>query len=87
MEKRKEVKKKIDSRLSLLFKQTTIQGETFFLNDQDVPFRVCTLEPDILVVEYGDTWEDGDCFYLGEMTEEEIYQAILHEVTDAEPGG
>jgi hypothetical protein len=85
-EKRKKIKQNIDDKLSSIYKTTTINGGIFFVANNGIPFRIDTIAPptDAIVVEYGDTWEDGDCFYVNELSEEEIYFGIFQEVDDAD---
>ena len=80
MEQRKTIKNNIDNRLSAIYKETEINGERFFLSKNGIPFRTCTMAPNMIVVEYADTWEDGDVFYTDDMTEEDIFMAMLAEI-------
>lgn len=79
---RNTIKKKIDDRFSQRYEVKQINGEPFFVTGKNVPFRICTMSPNLLVVEYADTWEDGDCFNIDEMTEEEIFNAMLKEIEE-----
>lgn len=82
MEARFLLKDKIEQKFSKVYSTININGERFFLNNSGVPFRVQTLDEGkgALVIEYVDTGEDGDLFYLDEMREEEIYKAMLQEI-------
>lgn len=82
MEARFLIKNKIEQKLLEVFPTTNINGERFFLNKSGVPFRILTLDVEngALVIEYADTWEDGDLFFIDELSEEEIYKAMLAEI-------
>ena len=76
------LKNNIELKMSKAFQTTVIDEKQFFVNKSGIPFRVCALPPNILVIEYADTWEDGDCFYLGDMTEEEMFNAMILEINN-----
>lgn len=80
------VKKELDKMLKEKYDTITIEGSSFFLNNKSVPFRIVALNTvkwSALVVEYGNTWEDGDCFFPEEYdSKEDLFEAILKEIEE-----
>jgi len=72
----KRTKLDIESRMRTIYKTDTVRNMEFFINNNGVPFRICTVPPDALVIEYADTWEDGDLFYI------EDYENLDSLITD-----
>lgn len=86
-EAKRSLIERLNHRLSDHYRETVINGIPFFITSAGVPFRVTSLtfkDAEVcLVLEYGDTWEDGDLFWPGEMTEDEIFAAMVKEAEDA----
>ncbi|MBR0342261.1 MAG: hypothetical protein IJH64_08455 [Oscillospiraceae bacterium] len=80
MAQRSMIKDNLNSRFSEIYETKTIYGNQFFVSRKGVPFRICTMAPNMVVVEYADTWEDGDVFYCDEQSESEIFQSMLKEI-------
>ena len=77
------LKVEIDSRLAAKYKKTDIDGQTFFMKADGTAFRVANLDGfrDALVIEYADTWEDGDLFHPGDYeTLDEMLAAMIDEI-------
>lgn len=91
-EKRKQTIERIERRLAEKYEGIRINGENCFLKEDGTVFHLCGLtEPfNAVVIEYASTIEeaeknmseDGDLFYMDEMTEDEIYQAMINEIED-----
>lgn len=79
----------MDNALEQKFESVSINGIPTFKNSDGKLFRLCSLPEDgAIVVEYADNYdeavlnrfEDGDFFYLDEMSEDVMLQAILVEI-------
>ena len=84
-----ELLKKLESRLSNEFEQIDVNGLICFLLPSGVVANLVDFaEYKAVAVEYADDitkakknlFEDGDLFYVEEMTEEEIFAALLEEM-------
>ena len=59
-----KVKKAVIAELSKIYPVRESQCSVIFTNSQGVDFEIFAfVDPDFLVVEYKDTFEDGDCFF------------------------
>ena len=97
MENRKIVRNNIEKRLSEIYE--TVPNEydkdrLLFTTKGSVYFKLDTISDPLngVVVEYAENikqasynfFGDGDCFGVEEMTEEEIYEAVIREIQEAE---
>lgn len=82
MDQRKTIKDNLDQRFSELYKTKEIDEITFFISKKGIPFHTCTMAQNMIVIEYADTWEDGNVFYTDEMSEEEIFNAMIKEIEE-----
>jgi len=79
----KKVKAEIDARLASVYESVNIIDQPFFRKADGVSFRVVDLGGfrDALVIEYADTWEDGDLFYPADFkTLDEMCSAMIGEI-------
>lgn len=92
-EMRFERKKALNSRLAQIFESIIIDETVCFLVKDDIVCRLDTLgeEYNALVIEYADSLdsakknvfgEDGDLFYMDEMSEDEMFTAMVTEIED-----
>ena len=82
----------LNKRFSELFQTVQVGSRTFFLGPDGVSlFALDYLGPyGALVIEYAEDYdeardnclEDGDLFYLEEMDEDAMFQAMLREIRD-----
>lgn len=88
--KRKEI---LNERLTQRFESIMINGTPCFLLKSGEVCRLDSLgeEHNALVIEYADDLdlakrnifgEDGDLFYMDELDEEAMYNAMIHEIED-----
>lgn len=79
----------LEHRLMQVFETEHLRNGMFFKTKDDVYFRVdCIKEYNCIVIEYGETkraaslnqLDDGDRFYLSELTDEELFNAVITEV-------
>ena len=92
MERRnKSIKRrdKLEKLLAQQFERLCVNGNLCFRKQNGVVFSLCVFPKDAaIVVEYADTiddaeknlFEDGDLFYIEEMDEETMYQAVIQEI-------
>ena len=69
------------AKLAETFKTIKIDGNTWFQDERGTQFRPLLFPPpwDSIVLEYDDM-EEGDFYPLDEMTDDEIFSAILEEI-------
>lgn len=94
MEQRKQIderKTALEERLSHLFESKILNGEKCFVAEERVFIVSLFYSRGAVVIEYADSmaaaiqnaYEDGDLFFLEEMDEEEMFQAILQEINQS----
>lgn len=88
----REILKRIDileKRLRQVFETEHLRNGIFFKTKDNAYFRVeCIKEYNCIVIEYGETkkaaslnqLEDGDLFYLNELTDEELFDSVIAEI-------
>ena len=77
------LKNEIDTRLKKRYRTASVKGERFYETKRGVRFHIINLEGfcEALVVEYADTWEDGDLFYPEDYGNiDELFSAIVSEI-------
>lgn len=88
-EQKNKRKSDLESMFSDRFEQVSISDTLCFRTPNGGIFRVCSFpEEGALVIEYAETeaeanlnqFEDGDRFYLDEMSLESMFQAMLQEI-------
>lgn len=80
----------LQKRLDERYPKEQFENGVFYKLDSKNYFRIDSVaDPDGIVVEHGEKnntaiWylEDGDVFYLDEMTEDETFKAIIREVEE-----
>lgn len=91
MEQRNEMFQKIKVRISELYRNENIKGQECFINESGMYFRLFEFPGEnALCVEYAENredaflnrFEDGERFYLDELTEDEILKAIVEEIDE-----
>ena len=80
----------INERLKKKYKNIEINGTTTYLLEEGTVFRLDSIgEFNAIVIEYADDiesakkgifGEDGELFYMNDMNEEEMYEAIVEEI-------
>ena len=84
-------KRRLHMRLAAHFHKVLVYDVESFQKPDGTVFQLSKFPgEEALVVEYAKNYEDallnrfedGDVFYLDEMTEEEMFQAIMHEIED-----
>lgn len=92
MEQKNETKKRrsnLEQRLAQQFEQLYVRDALCFQRADGVIFSLCSFPGEkAIVIEYAETleeaklnrFEDGDRFYLEEMDEETMFQAMLREI-------
>lgn len=82
-------KNKLEQLLSQRFESVYIKGNLCFCKQNGAVFSLCAFPKDAaIVIEYADSieeakinrFEDGDMFYVEEMDEETMLQAVLREI-------
>lgn len=92
-EMRLQRKAKLEEKLSQKYDSITLDGLKCFLLKNGMVCRIDSIggEHDALVIEYADNLdlakrnifgEDGDLFYMDELDEEEMYEAMLKEICE-----
>ena len=69
--------------LEAKYAKTEINGQPFFVTNRKTPFRVQELTGSFhaFVIEYADTWEDGDCFFPEDYASiEDMAAAMMREI-------
>ena len=88
-EQKNKRKSDLEAMFSEQFEQVSISDTLCFRTPNGGIFRVCPFpEEGALVIEYAETedeaklnqFEDGDRFYLDEMSLESMFQAMLQEI-------
>ena len=89
-EQKRKKKSDLDLRFSERFEQMVIHNTLCFRKPDGGLFRVCPFPGEgALVIEYAENdreaelnrFEDGDLFYLEDMDEETMFQAMLNEIS------
>lgn len=83
MEVLNKIRDIINNMLSEKYSTKEIRGQTFFVSNDGTPFHIVNLSPfrDALVIEYADTWEDGDLFYITDYPDaDSMFAAMVDEI-------
>lgn len=86
-------KEALNSRLARRFENIEIEGESCFLASNGAVFHLDSMggKYNALVIEYADNLEmakkgvfgeDGDLFYMDELSEDEMFEAMIKEIED-----
>lgn len=83
---------KINEQLTKIYEKTSVAGQECFKHARGKYFRLFEFPgSNALCIEYAENYEeaqknrfeDGDRFFLGEFSEEEMLNAMLEEIEDA----
>ena len=89
MEQRNEMFHRINDRLAKLYVRESIKGQECFRTESGLYFRLFEFSGEnALCIEYAENYEeavknlfeDGDRFYLDEMSEDEVFDAMVEEI-------
>ena len=83
MEVLNKIRDIINNMLSEKYSTKEINGQTFFISNKEIPFHIVNLSPfrEALVIEYADTWEDGDLYYPADYPDaESMFTAMVSEI-------
>lgn len=88
-ETRNQRKEALNNRFARMFKEQPVNGMKCFLLEDGQLFHVDTfMDKDCLVLEFAESaetakqyeFEDGDRYYMEDMDEEQMYEAMLEEL-------
>lgn len=80
-------------RLQNRYSTITINGNVYFTTDKGIIFEiVCLKDFKAFVIGYAETadeakknfFEDGDLYYMDEMTEDEMFERMIKEIENSE---
>ena len=72
----------MESRLRKRYKTLTINNKNCFLTEDGTIIHLTGLKSfNAIVIEYASS-EDGDLFYLKELDEEQMFQAMIQEIEE-----
>lgn len=86
-----ELLKRLEDRLSRVFEIVTVGNNVCFrLDNGTIAHLIAFVDWKCIVVEYADNvkeakknmYEDGDQFYISEMSEEDLFNAIVEEMSE-----
>ena len=83
-------KQQLNNRLAEKYRSVIIHDKPYFLNKNGTLFRLDSMggNYNCLLIEYADSlqeallyrFEDGDLFYMDDMTEDEMFEAMVREI-------
>lgn len=92
MAQRNETFSKMNEQLTKLYEKVSVAGQECFRHESGMYFRLFEFPgSNALCIEYAENYEeaqknrfeDGDLFYMDELSEDEMFNAMIKEIEDA----